>query len=98
MCACVCVSVCGRPTSVRAVERGEGHDEEGGGVLPCVHQVGEGALGVAVAPQALDEAHPGGETLDDGPHAVRVAVAHKVVWGGGGEDSVSDSALLARFV
>ena len=72
-----------RPTSVRAVERGKGHDEEGGGVLPGVHQVREGALGVAVAPEALDEAHPGGETLDDGPHAVRVAVAHEVIWEGG---------------
>lgn len=64
------------PTSVSGVEGGEGDHEEGGGVFASVHQVREGSLGVAVAPQALDEAQPGGQTLDDGAQAVGVAVAH----------------------
>lgn len=64
-------------TSVRGVESGEGDHEEGGGVLPSVHQVREGPLGVAVTPQALNEAEPGGQTLDDGAQAVRVAVTQR---------------------
>lgn len=36
----------------------------------------KGPLSVAVTPQALDEAEPGGQTLDDGTQTVRVAVAH----------------------
>lgn len=64
------------PTSVSGVEGCEGDDKEGGGVFPSVHQVGEGSLGVAVTPQALDETEPGGQTLDDGAQAVRVAVAN----------------------
>lgn len=64
-------------TSVRGVESGEGDHEEGGGVLPGVHQVREGPLGVSVTPQALDEAEPGGQTLDDGAQAVRVAVTQR---------------------
>lgn len=59
-----------RPTSVCGVESGEGDHKEGGGVLPSVDQVGEGSLGVAVTPQALDEAEPGRQTLDDGAQAV----------------------------
>ena len=64
------------PTSVRGVQRGEGDDEEGGGIFPSVHQVGERPLCVSVAPQTLDEAEPGGQALDDGAQPVRVAVAH----------------------
>lgn len=70
-----CQNVCAGLTSVRGVESGEGDDEEGGGVFPSIHQVREGPLGVSVTPQALDEAEPGGQTLDDGAQAVRVAVA-----------------------
>lgn len=55
---------------MRSVESGEGDHEEGGGVFPSVHQVREGPLGVSVTPQALDEAEPGGQTLDDGAQAV----------------------------
>lgn len=66
-------------TSVCGVEGGEGDHEEGGGVLPGVDQVRERSLGVPVAPQTLDEAQPGRQTLDDGAQAVRVAVAHKVL-------------------
>lgn len=58
------------------VEGCEGDHKEGGGVFPSVHQVGEGSLGVTVTPQALDETEPGGQTLDDGAQAVRVAVAN----------------------
>ena len=58
-----------------AVQGGEDDHEEGGRVLPCVGQVGEGPLGVSVAPQTLDEAEPGGQALDDRPHPVRVRVA-----------------------
>lgn len=58
------------------VQGSEGDHEEGGGVFPSVHQVREGSLGVTVTPQALDEAQPGGQTLDDGAEAVGVAVAH----------------------
>lgn len=68
------------PTSVRGVQRGEGDDKEGCRILPSVHQVREGPLGVTVTPQALDEAEPSGQTLDDGAHTVRVAVAHVVIW------------------
>lgn len=64
-------------TSVRGVEGGERDHEEGGGVFAGVDQVGEGPLGVAVTPQALDEAEPGGQTLDDGAQAVRVAVTQR---------------------
>lgn len=60
------------------VEGSEGHHKEGGGVFPSIHQMREGSLGVTVTPQALDEAEPGGETLDDGAQTVRVAVAHVV--------------------
>lgn len=68
-------------TLVCVVECGEGDGEEGGGVFPCVDQVREGPLGVAVAAQALDEAEPGWKTLDDGSHAVGVRVAHVLPWG-----------------
>lgn len=61
-------------TPVCGVERSEGDDKEGGGVFPGVHQVREGSLSVSVTPQALDEAAPGGQTLDDGAQPVRVAV------------------------
>lgn len=61
------------------VERCEGDDKESGGIFPSIHQVREGSLGVAVTPEALDEAEPGGQTLDDGAQAVRVAVAHVVI-------------------
>ncbi len=61
------------------VERREGDDKEGGRVFPSIHQVREGPLGVAVTPQALDEAEPGGQTLDDGAQTVRVAVAYVVI-------------------
>lgn len=69
---------------MRGVERCEGDDEEGGGIFPSIHQVREGSLGVAVTPEALDEAEPGGQTLDDGAQTVRVAVAHIVIgiWNG----------------
>lgn len=72
---CVC-------TSVRGVERGERDDKEGRGVFPGVHQVRKGSLGVPVTPQALDEAQPGRQTLDDGAQTVRVAVAGEApgVW------------------
>lgn len=59
-----------RPTSVRGVESGEGDDKEGGRIFPSIHQVREGSLGVTVTPQALTEAEPGGQTLDDGAQAV----------------------------
>lgn len=58
------------------VQGGEGDDKEGGGVLPGVDEVREGSLGVPVTSQTLDEAEPGGKTLDDGADAVRVRVAH----------------------
>lgn len=61
------------------VERSEGDNKEGGRIFPGVHQVREGPLGVAIAPQALDEAEPGGQTLDDGTQTVRVAVADVVI-------------------
>lgn len=64
-------------TSVRGVESGEGDHEEGGGVFASIDQVREGPLGVSVTPQALDEAEPGGQTLDDGAQAVRVAVTQR---------------------
>lgn len=57
-------------TSVCGVERGKGDDEEGGRVFPSIHQVREGPLGVTVTPQALDEAEPGGQALDDGAQTV----------------------------
>lgn len=62
-----------------AVEGCEGDDEEGGGVFPSIHQVREGPLGVTVTPQALDEAEPGRQTLDDGAYTIRVAVAYIVI-------------------
>lgn len=58
------------------VEGSKGDDKEGGRVFPSIHQVREGSLGVTVTPQALDEAEPGGQTLDDGAETVRVGVAH----------------------
>lgn len=61
-------------TSVRGVESGKGDHEEGGGVFASIDQVREGPLGVSVTPQALDEAEPGRQTLDDGAQAVGVAV------------------------
>lgn len=64
-------------TSVRGVEGGERDHEEGGGVFASIDQVREGPLGVSVTPQALDEAEPGGQTLDDGAQAVRVAVTQR---------------------
>lgn len=70
--SCVLTSVCG-------VERGKGDDKEGGRIFPSIHQVREGPFGVTVTPQALDEAEPGGQTLDDGSQTVRVAVAHVVI-------------------
>lgn len=67
------------PTSVCGVECSEGDDKEGGRIFPSIHQVREGPLSVTVTPQALDEAQPGGQTLDDGAQAVRVAVAYVVI-------------------
>lgn len=61
------------------VQGSEGDHEECGGIFASVHQVREGPLGVAVTPQALDEAEPGGQTLDNGAQAVGVAVAHEVI-------------------
>lgn len=61
------------------VECGEGNDKEGGRIFSSIHQVREGPLGVTVTPQALDEAEPGGQTLDDGTKTVRVAVTYVVV-------------------
>lgn len=61
-----------------SIEGCKGDDEEGGGIFPSIHQVWESPLGVAVTPQALDETDPGGQTLDDGAQAVRVAVAHVI--------------------
>ena len=58
------------PTSVCCVERSEGDNKEGSRIFPSIHQVREGPLGVAVTPQALDEAKPGGKTLDDGAQTV----------------------------
>lgn len=63
-------------TLVCVVQCSKGDGEEGGGVFPCVDQVRESPFGVPVAPQALDEAKPGGKTLDDGAHAVGVGVTH----------------------
>lgn len=62
-------------TSVGLVERRESHHKEGGRVFAGVYQVREGALGVSVTPQALHEAEPGRQALDDGPHTVRICVA-----------------------
>lgn len=62
------ISVC--PTSVCGVKRSEGNDKEGGRIFPSIHQVREGSLRVTVTPQALDEAEPSGQTLDDGAQSV----------------------------
>lgn len=67
-------------TFVGVVEGHEGDHEEGGGVLAGVDQVGEGALGVTVTAQALHEAEPGRETLDDGAHSICIAVTHGFFW------------------
>lgn len=72
-----CTYIC--LTSVCGIERSEGDDKEGGGIFPSIHQVREGPLGVTVTPQALDEAEPGRQTLDDGAQTVRVAMAYVVV-------------------
>lgn len=58
------------PTSVCGVECSKGDDKEGGRIFPSIHQVREGSLGVTVTPQALNEAEPGGQTLDDGAQTV----------------------------
>ncbi|TNN89274.1 hypothetical protein EYF80_000562 [Liparis tanakae] len=47
-------------------ECGKGDDKEGGRIFPSIHQ-------------ALNEAEPGGQTLDDGPQTVGVAVAYVAV-------------------
>lgn len=75
MCVLCLTSVCG-------VERCEGDDKESCRIFPSIHQVRKGPLGVTVTPQALDEAEPGGETLDDGAQTIRVAVAYVVtrIW------------------
>ena len=57
-------------TSVRGVKRCEGDDKESCGIFPGINQVREGPLGVTVTPQALDEAEPGGQTLDDGAQTI----------------------------
>lgn len=64
---CLCV-LC--PTSVCRVERSKGDNKEGGRIFPSIHQVWESPLGVTVTPQALDEAQPGGQTLDDGTQTI----------------------------
>lgn len=64
---------------MRGIERRKGDDKEGGRIFPSIHQVREGPLGVTVTPQALNEAEPGGQTLDDGTQTVGVAVAHVVI-------------------
>lgn len=61
------------------IECSKGDNKEGGGIFPSIHQVREGPLGVTITPQALDEAEPGGQTLDDGAQTVRVTVAYVVV-------------------
>lgn len=77
-------------TSVCGVERGEGDHKESCRVFSSVHQVRKSSLGVTVTPQALDEAEPGGQTLDDGAQTVRVAVAYVVtgVWSGRNEKRI----------
>lgn len=62
-------------TFVGLVQRCERHHKEGGRVFAGIDQVREGALSVSVTPQALHEAEPGGQTLDDGAHAVQIRVA-----------------------
>ena len=67
---------------MRGVECCKGDDKESCGIFPSIHQVRKGPLGVTVTPQTLDEAEPGGQTLDDGAQPIRVAVVYVVtrIW------------------
>ena len=78
------------------VEGGKRDDEEGGGVFAGVGQVREGSLGVTVTAQALHEAEPGGQTLDDGAQAVRVLMTHTVSWETRGNTHDRERELITK--
>ena len=64
----------GRPvvlSGVGGVKGAEGDDQEGGAVLPSIHQVGEGLVGVFVTPQTLSKPKPGWQADNKWPHPAR---------------------------
>lgn len=62
-------------TSVCGIECCKGNHKEGCRVFSSIDQMWEGSLRVTVTPQALNEAEPGRQTLDNSTQAVRIAVA-----------------------
>ena len=67
-------------TFVSGVERGEEDHEECGGVFARVDDVRKDETRVAVTPDTLGEAEPGGETGDQRPDTVRHAATDLITW------------------